>query len=421
MRRSSSTTLASLHFRNELWYQTEAFETFFELALETWPGLKVERPELTRREGRQYVNLMIRDGDFVAEAAWMGHGLQMWLQVMWFLARVGPDSSVALDEPDVYMHADLQRKLVRLVTSRYAQTIIATHSIEIMSEVEPDCILVVERRRRASTYASSLHGVQRVIDSIGGLHNVHLARLASARRCLLVEGDDFKLLRHFYDRLFPSSLEPLDVIPNMAIGGWDGWNYAVGSSMLLRDAVGAPIKVYCILDRDYRSEEIIKERYNVASEAHVDLHVWQKKEIENYLVVPPAIARIIRKEVVVNGAQCPAANQITSQLESIISDLRDSCVDLISEELVRRKQTKSVKEANPQARSRVDVAWKTFEGRLGIVSGKELFSRLSSWSQKTYGVSLSAIKLAREIEREEIDQEVVAVMNAIYGGYELPK
>lgn len=246
VRRSMSSALASLHFRNELWYQSDAFDFFSELASETWPGLKIERPEVIIRKGKHYVSLMIRDRDFTAEAAWMGHGLQMWLQVMWFLARADSNSSVALDEPDVYMHPDLQRKLIRLVTRRHAQAIIATHSIEIMSEVEPENILIVERRRRASAYANSLPGVQQVIDRIGGAHNVHLARLASARRCLLVEGDDMKILRVVYDRLFPNSLDPLDTIPNMPVGGWDGWHHAVSSKMLLRDALGAPIRVYCI-------------------------------------------------------------------------------------------------------------------------------------------------------------------------------
>jgi hypothetical protein len=419
VQRSRSSALASLHFRNELWYQDEAFDAFSELAGQTWPGLKTHPPERTRREGRQYVSLMIRDRDFAAEAAWMGHGLQMWLQVMWFLARADTESSVALDEPDVYMHADLQRKLIRLVERRFAQTIIATHSVEIISEVEPENILIVERRRRTSTYANSLPGVQDVIDRIGGVHNVHLARLASAQRCVLVEGDDMKILRHVYDRLFPDSLEPLDTIPNMPIGGWDGWNYAVGSSMLLRDAVGAPIKVYCILDRDYRSEEVVKERYKSASAAHVDLHVWRRKELENYLLVPTAIARILSREVRGN-AQAPTAKEVSSKLEHIVSEFRDTCVDSIAEELVRRKQSKSVTEANPKARSRVTEAYKTHEGGLGIVCGKDVLSRLSSWAQSTYGVSLSAIKLAREIERREIEPELAVVLSAIQANHELP-
>jgi len=415
VRRSMSTALASLHFRNELLLERDLFAEFSELASNTWPGLKVDRPELTRRDGKQYVNLLVRDGGFTAEAAWMGHGLQMWLQVMWFLARSSHDSTVVLDEPDVYMHPDLQRKVVRLVSQRYAQTIIATHSVEIISEVDPDSILVVDRRRRASSYANTLPGVQNIIDRIGGVHNVHLARLGSVRRCVFVEGDDLKILKHVYDRLFPSSLESLEILPNMDLGGWDGWNYAVGSSMLLKDAVGAPIKIYCVFDRDYRSEEIIEERCQSAAKAGIELHVWEKKEIENYFLVPSNIVRAIRREVP-NGLILPTEDEVSDELTAIAERLRDSTTDLLAQELLQRKQVKNLKEANSKARVRVAASWKSLEGRLAIISGKEAISQLSSWAQKNYKVSLSVMKLAREIERGEIDSELSTVLSAIQAG-----
>lgn len=66
----------------------------------------------------------------------MGHGLQMWLQIVWFLARAARNATVVLDEPDVYMHPDLQRRLLTLVRNRFAQLLIATHSIEIVSDVD---------------------------------------------------------------------------------------------------------------------------------------------------------------------------------------------------------------------------------------------------------------------------------------------
>lgn len=69
--------------------------------------------------------LLVCDGEFAAEAAWMGHGLQMWLQTMWFLRRTSSQDIVVLDEPDVYMHPDLQRRLLRLLRGRYAQSVIA--------------------------------------------------------------------------------------------------------------------------------------------------------------------------------------------------------------------------------------------------------------------------------------------------------
>ena len=79
VRRSMSSALAPLHFRNEIWCEPEVFDLFSHLAMETWPGLRVEHPELIDRDGKQYVSLMIRDRNFAAEVTWMGHCLQMWL------------------------------------------------------------------------------------------------------------------------------------------------------------------------------------------------------------------------------------------------------------------------------------------------------------------------------------------------------
>jgi energy-coupling factor transporter ATP-binding protein EcfA2 len=249
--------LASLHFRNQLLVFHSYFKEFRQIAEATWEGLKIK--ELTRngRAPDTTVSLLVRDGDFVAETSWMGHGLQMWLQTMWFLARSKNDDTVILDEPDVYMHADLQRRLIRIVKSRNPQLIVATHSIEIMSEVEPDEILVIDQGRREAKFADSLPAVQRVIDQIGGVHNLNLARLSTSRKCLLLEGKDIEILKQFQNTLAPESTEPLDALPHMPIGGWGGWNYAVGSRMFLKNALGEEISTYCLLDSDYHTREAI--------------------------------------------------------------------------------------------------------------------------------------------------------------------
>jgi len=139
----------------------------------------------------------------------MGHGLQMWLQTTWFLSRTPADSTVVLDEPDVYMHPDLQRKLFRLTRSRFRQCIVATHSVEIMAEADPSEILIIDKRERRSRYANNEPSVQLLIDQIGGVHNVHLARLWSARKFLLIEGKDMSLLKRFHAILFPDAELPL--------------------------------------------------------------------------------------------------------------------------------------------------------------------------------------------------------------------
>jgi predicted ATP-dependent endonuclease of OLD family len=290
-----ASSLASHHFRNQLQYLREHFFDFKKLSESTWHGLRIREFVAGNKFEERNPSLFVQDESFVAEIGWMGHGLQMWLQVMWFLARIPKNATVILDEPDVYMHADLQRKLIRFLKTRYKQIIIATHSIEIMSEVDPENILVIDKSKKSSMYTSSFPAVQKLIQHIGSLQNIQLARLWSAKKILLVEGKDNAILKRLQNTMFKDSEEPFDMLPNMAIGGWGGWSYAIGSSMLMKNAVDSSIVTYCILDSDYHNKEEIKDRYKDAHDKQVRLHIWQRKEIENYLLVPVAIFRIISK------------------------------------------------------------------------------------------------------------------------------
>jgi predicted ATP-dependent endonuclease of OLD family len=196
VRANLTTQLASIHFRNQIKYNYDSFQKFKELSESTWKGLGIA--ELDGRslfKGGQ-LTLIVRDNDFAAEIGWMGHGLQMWLQTMWFLSRSNEDSTIILDEPDVYMHADLQRKLIRFLKTRYKQVLIATHSVEIITEVEPENILVVDKTRQESVYATTVPAVQSLINNrIGSIQNIGLARLWSAKKLLLVEGKDIAILK----------------------------------------------------------------------------------------------------------------------------------------------------------------------------------------------------------------------------------
>ena len=291
IRRAASSLLASSHFRNQLLVYDDKFEAFKELAEQNWRKLQIGDFIIDGGDTHDELSLFIRDDDFVAEMAWMGHGLQIWLQTMWFIARVDGFSSIILDEPDVYLHADLQRRLVRLLMQHNRQSIIATHSVEMISEVSPEAVLVVDRKRRKSLFALSLPAVQKVIDTIGGVHNLHLARMWSSRKMLLVEGRDITFLKRFQDLLFPESNEPIDTVPRLSIGGWGGWNYAVGSKLLLRNAGGDEIMAYCIFDSDYHLDEDLVARRADSEARGIELHIWRRKEIENYLVTPRTLHR----------------------------------------------------------------------------------------------------------------------------------
>jgi energy-coupling factor transporter ATP-binding protein EcfA2 len=420
VRNAVSSSLAPLHFRNQLLVFPAHFEEFKRIAEDTWDGLIVKELAKNGRPPDTTLSLLVRDGNFVAEVSWMGHGLQMWLQTMWFLARSKADDTVILDEPDVYMHADLQRRLIRLVKSRNPQLIVATHSIEIMAEVEPEEILVVDQGRREAKFADSLPAVQRIIDQIGGVHNLNLARLSATRKCLLLEGKDIEILKQFQNILVPDADELLDTIPNMPIGGWGGWNYAVGSRMLLKNALGEEIRTYCLLDSDYHTVEAIAGRYDEAARVGVCLHIWQRKEIENYLLVPSAIRRVILSKLQ-GEIDSLTEDRVRSRLAKIAATQKNATFDAISQEALAENKAKGIKFANEIARKRIDAAWGSSEGQLSVVSGKLLLSKLSEWSQNRFGVSFGARRVARELRNHEIDPEMRNVIVAIEQGCEFTK
>lgn len=420
IRRSLSSHLAPLHFRNQLnLFYTEHFGAFKALVEASWPGVQIR--ELAGQGGLpgDRLGLLVRDGDFVAEVAWMGHGLQMWLQTMWFIARTSRREIVVLDEPDVYMHPDLQRKLFRIIRNRYQQVIVATHSTEILAEVEADNVLILDKQRSQSRFATALPAVQRVITQIGSAQNIQLMRLWTARRFLLIEGDDMKLLKRFHELAVVQPEEPLDAMPSMAIGGWSGWPYAVGSAMLLRNAADEMIKIYCLLDSDYHTPEEQQVRLRDAKEKGVDLHIWQRKEIENYLLVPETIQRVIARGVS-EGTRRPSTEDVVAAMKIEAEKLKDDTFDKFANERWLRNRAGGVRNANKRARSYVNDLWEDLAGRLEIVSGKAMLSALSAWSQKEYGVSFGPYGVAMALRVEELADEVVQVVRQIDSSGALP-
>ena len=407
-----SSYLSSSHFRNQLNYLYEQyFSEFQQIVEDTWPGVQVM--ELFGRSNSLPSELIlhIRNEDFVGEVGLMGHGLQMWLQTMWFLTHSARSNTIILDEPDVYMHPDLQRSVIRFLRDRFPQTILTTHSIEIMSEVDPENILIIDKARDKSNFATSLQAVQRITDNIGSVHNVHLARLSSSRRFLLVEGKDIRFLKHFQDILFPSSNIPIEVMPSMEIGGWGGWTHVTGSSMTLQNATGENIHIYCLLDRDYHTQEEINERHQKAKELGINLHIWSKKEIENFFILPSAVHRYI-SNLIAKRTTPPNLQEVINKIESLASDMEEDVFDTLSSEYLYRNRNKSAKNSNKYAREYIKP-YKENGSMVPIVSGKSLLSKLSSWSQSEFSVQTSPIGLIKEFHASEVHPEMKHVITAI--------
>ena len=143
VRRSLATHRASRHFRN-YWYQfPEQFDRFASMLSETWPRMELQRPHQVAQWDTKLA-MFCSEHRVLRELYWAGSGFQIWCQLLTHVTRHSNVTLLIVDEPELYLHPDLQRRFVALVRSVDPDVLLATHSTEIIREVAPltSCLLI---------------------------------------------------------------------------------------------------------------------------------------------------------------------------------------------------------------------------------------------------------------------------------------
>ena len=191
-------------------------------------------------------------------------------------------------------------------------------------------------------------------------------------------------------------------------------NRNVGIARLLRDTGEERLRIYCIFDRDYRDPSELANRVERAKEEGIDMHIWRRKEIENYLVCPSAVHRLIASSI--QRAFSQTVDDVAFHIDGLIRSLEGHTVELIASEIQRRHKGIELQAAMRLARVQIDERWKSEEGRLSLVSGKEVLARISEWAKDRFGVSITTRRILRELRLDEIAAEMTAVVSAIDDG-----
>lgn len=401
------TYLSSRHFRNEMYLYNQFFKEFKKLAEDTWPGLRIKELVYKPTES-DYISLFIEDAKFPAEISLMGSGIQMWLQIIWFICRSMQSETIILDEPDVYMHPDLQLKVLKIVKSMFKQVVIATHSIEIISNVSPRNIIAIDKKSRQMTYANEINEVQNIINDIGSPYNLSLVKLGSANKCIFVEGDDIKILQQFYNILHPNSISSLDTIPSLPLGGFKRINEAFGAAKLFHENSEGNFKCYAILDRDFYTESQIEEQKRKAIENHLLLHVWEKKELENYLLKPDILYKLIKNKNI-------SYLDFKNSFEAFVDTFKDMTIDSFTTKIQEENRSLTAGSAAKQAREYVNSKWIDINSKLSIVSGKDLLRATNKWLKDCYSTSCSMNRIFNVMVPEDVDDEIVELLNKLVG------
>jgi hypothetical protein len=128
--------------------------------------------------------------------------------------------------------------------------------------------------------------------------------------------------------------------------------------------------------------------------------------------VPEAIWRTVARRARDTQPRL-SPNLIAEKLFEFAGTLKDEITDCYAAEFLPENRAGGATQANRSARDVVTPQWESAAGRFSLVSGKQLLGMLSEWTQMNYGVPVSPIRVARELRRNEIEDEVVDVLTAI--------
>jgi energy-coupling factor transporter ATP-binding protein EcfA2 len=410
---------AARNFRNIWYHYPDEFDTFRSVLQQTWPGMDIERPEIDTSHEKPRLHMFCPEDRIPREIFWAGFGFQVWCQMLTHLIQSRDKSLFLIDEPDIYLHSDLQRQLLSILRNLGPDILIATHSIEIITEAETDDIVLVNKRRTAARRIRHPMQLQEVFSALGSNLNPILTQLAKTRRVLFVEGKDFQILGKFARKL---GFERVGNRSEFAVVPVEGFNPERIRSLKagMEETLGGRILGAAILDKDFRSEKECREIVQ-SSEAFCDyVTIFDRKEIENFLLVPTALDRASARRI---GDRTRRAGPLTleygSSAAKVLEEFAAEKRSFVTAQCLANRRRfersisagKSDETINEEGLLEFDRFWSDPNSRLKIIPGKEALSALNRHLQDVYGVSVTPTAIIEAMTLAEIPVEMKMIVN----------
>ena len=322
--RDLSSHRASRQFRNFWFHNPDGFETFSASVQKTWPGMDIIPPERTK----DFAGLVMYclENRMYRELFWAGSGFQVWCQLLTHIQRARNETILVVDEPEIYLHPDVQRQLLGILENAGPDLLLATHSTEIIGEADPTDVAVIDKGKRSAVRLRSVEGLQEVFQVLGSAQNITLSRLARNRRLLFVEGmDDYRVIRRFARVLGYTELAAGSDLTPVESGGFSSNDRIRGLAWGFEKILETKLRLAAVFDRDFRSDE---ELAGIQAElgAILDLaHIHERKEMENYLLVPSVLDRAFQKAIAERARRTKTELQQTEPLTVILVHRGSSC------------------------------------------------------------------------------------------------
>lgn len=419
IQRDLSTHRASRQFRN-YWYHTDSgFEEFAALVRETWPGMDILRPEKPTVTSNNIVMFCL-ENRMARELYWAGSGFQVWCQLLTHICNADENTILVIDEPEIYLHPDVQRQLLGILQKAGPDLLLATHSTEILSEGDPPDVAIIDKRRRSALRLTNLEGLQSVFEILGSAQNIILSRLARNQRLIFVEGlNDFRILRRFARVLGFGELAAGSDLTPVESGGFSSNERIRGLAWGFEKVLETRLHLGAIFDRDYWPDEQIENIEEGLSEILEFAHFHRRKEIENYLLLPTVLERTLQRVVFDRARrkneQPPELEPVLPLLDRITRPYRSATqaqyLARRADYLERRHKDKAT--FTQQGIEAFDEKWSNLTTRMEIVPGKTVLASLRAEVQSKYSVNLTDFQIIDECTLDEVPPDLRTLLHRL--------
>ena len=235
-------------------------------------------------------NLWVRlpSGELVQFSDLSSGEKEVFFLLSFFMRHSVSNAVIAIDEPELHLHAELSRVLIREMLSIRPgnQLWVGTHNPEVIDEAGRDRVVFIQRDP-VSFQAVAIPGSDEpaAAESLRRLFG-YSGFIGVAHSLVFLEGEDSSADRKLLSRLLPSGGERVKFVPYGTSGNLPKLNAAVLE--ILQSGLGS-MRLYLLRDRDYMTSE---QAGVFSSHPSGRIYVWQRYHVENYLLEDQAIASV---------------------------------------------------------------------------------------------------------------------------------
>lgn len=292
IRANLNTSLAPRHFRNQLLrlLTREEFRLVKEVIKSSWEEIELLDYEISHEDDQ--INCFYREGRTDREICWAGQGLQVWFQIVANLVRLRNVETLIFDEPEINLHPEKQNELVKIIKDTFAGTaIIATHSVELMNNVNVSHILNIQKKNvgTKSRTTTDRGYLELVRSQIGSNFNLIASQFDACDLLLFTEdASDFSTIR-----TLSKYFECNDRAFNVPLHGFSEHTKAIYYKDAYKALIGRDTKYSMVLDRDYYPSEYLQTIKDKMAALGIQVTFTIGKEIENLFINPEFLKSII--------------------------------------------------------------------------------------------------------------------------------